>query len=119
MKEDTLLPERYKYGNCLERIEQCGNNPDKIKNALLAILQLGRECYNRGAEFEYDALCYFEFVLEQATVVENDTLCHRPGLEDVAREAYEDNASLASCDSDYVWEKSAMVRMKYKALFEK
>ena len=67
---------------------------------------------------EYDALKYFEFVLEQTTLSGDDFLLFREGLEEIARDAYKGNSSLSSCESDYIWEKSAMVRMKYKTLFE-
>lgn len=113
-----MQPESYNYTRAIKRIEQCGENLEQKKAALRAMLQCGRDCYDYGIGMEYDALKYFEFVLEQTTLSGDDFLLFREGLEEIARDAYDGNSSLSSCESDYIWEKSAMVRMKYRTLFE-
>ncbi|MBE6285307.1 MAG: hypothetical protein E7093_02515 [Bacteroidales bacterium] len=118
MEEKGMQPESYNYTRAIKRIEQCGDNIEQKKECLRAMLQCGRDCYDYGIGMEYDALKYFEFVLEQTTLSGDDFLLFREGLEEIARDAYKGNSSLSSCESDYIWEKSAMVRMKYKTLFE-
>ena len=113
-----MQPESYNYTRAIKRIEQCGDNIEQKKECLRAMLQCGRDCYDYGIGMEYDALKYFEFVLEQTTLSGDDFLLFREGLEEIARDAYDGNSSLSSCESDYIWEKSAMVRMKYRTLFE-
>ena len=118
MEEKGMQPESYNYTRAIKRIEQCGDNIEQKKETLRAMLQCGYDCYDCGIGMEYDALKYFEFVLEQTTVSDDGLVFFKEVLEKIARDAYKGNSSLSSCESDYIWEKSAMVRMKYKTLFE-
>lgn len=111
-------PAPYSYKVCYNAIESLNNDIDAVKRELYSLLAQGKECFDYGYECEDDALNYFKFVLEYTTYYQEELVCVKEEFADVAKEAFEYLCSLSGCESDSVWEYSAMQRAKYKHLFE-
>ena len=115
-KEQKPITYRYKECKCL--VDSAQGNREAVTGKLYELLERGKVCFDSGISFEYDALRYFTHVLEYTTYSQEHEKFLKEEFHEVACEAYEYLCSLSGCDSDEVWERSAMERSYYKHLFE-